>query len=223
MSQPEVSKVRHRALMSMGSRAHFFFRAVNGSSVESTATSASIVALAERTLSAMGYQLVDLEFGQRGLLRIFIDSEAGVRIEDCEQVSRQLTHLFAVEEIEYARLEVSSPGLDRPLRRPEDFVRFQGERATVRLRQAFQGRRNFEGLITVEPDGSFGLELVAAPAVGTVSPAVRGRPARTKPPPRSPSRGAPKSASADEAVAVRKLVFRLEEIERARLVPWVKF
>jgi ribosome maturation factor RimP len=207
----------------MGSRAHFFFRSVNGSFVESTATSASIVALAERTLSAMGYQLVDLEFGQRGLLRVFIDSEAGVRIEDCEQVSRQLTHLFTVEEVDYSRLEVSSPGLDRPLRRPEDFVRFQGERATVRLRQAFQGRRNFEGMITVEPDGSFGLELVAAPAAGAVSPGVRGRPARIKPPPRSPSRGAPKAAAVDEAATVRKLVFRLEEIERARLVPWVKF
>lgn len=209
--------------MSMGSRAHFFFRSVNGSFVESASTSASIVALAEQTLSAMGYQLVDLEFGQRGLLRVFIDSEAGVRIEDCERVSRQLTHLFTVEGVDYARLEVSSPGLDRPLRRPEDFVRFQGERATVRLRQAFQGRRNFEGLITVEPDGAFGLELVAAAAAGSGSPGVRGRPARTKPPPRSPSRGVPKPASADEAATIRKLVFRLEEIERARLVPWVKF
>ncbi len=191
--------------------------------MESSATSANLIAMAERTLSAMGYQLVDVEFGQRGLLRVFIDSERGVRIEDCEQVSRQLSHLFAVEEIDYSRLEVSSPGLDRPLRRPEDFQRFQGERATVRLRQPFQGRRNFEGLITVEPDGAFGLELVAAPAAGGAATGVRGRPARTKPPPRSPSRGVPKAAAPDESLTVRKLVFRLEEIERARLVPWVKF
>lgn len=189
--------------------------------MESSATSANMIAMAERTLAAMGYQLVDIEFGQRGLLRIFIDSERGVRIEDCEQVSRQLTHLFTVEEIDYARLEVSSPGLDRPLRRPEDFVRFQGERATIRLRQAFQGRRNFEGLITVEPDGAFGLELVAAPAAAVG--AVRGKPGRTKPPPRSPSRGVAKPVASDDSLAVRKLVFRLEEIERARLVPWVKF
>jgi ribosome maturation factor RimP len=191
--------------------------------VESSATSTNLVAVAERTLSGMGYQLVDLEFGQRGLLRVFIDSDEGVRIEDCERVSRQLTHVFAVEEIEYSRLEVSSPGLDRPLRRPEDFVRFQGERSTVRLRQAFQGRRNFEGLITVEPDGAFGLELVAAPAAGAAGAGARGRPARTKPPPRSPSRGGAREAASDGALAIRKLVFRLEEVERARLVPWVKF
>jgi ribosome maturation factor RimP len=209
--------------MSMGSRAHFFFLVLNGSSVESSATSANLFAMAERTLSAMGYQLVDIEFGQRGLLRIFIDSGQGVRIEDCELVSRQLTHLFTVEEIEYSRLEVSSPGLDRPLRRPEDFVRFQGERATIRLRQAFQGRRNFEGMITVEADGAFGLELVAASAAAAPAGGVRGRPGRTKPPPRSPSRGLAKSASPDESLTIRKLVFTLEEIERARLVPMVKF
>jgi ribosome maturation factor RimP len=171
----------------------------------------------------MGYELVDIEFGQRGLLRVFIDAPAGIKIEDCEAVSRQLSHLFAVEDIDYGRLEVSSPGLDRPLRRPQDFIRFQGQRVTIRLREAFTGRKNFEGLLTVEPDGAFGLELVEADPSSTSAARTRGRPARTKPAPRSPSRGTGAASRASSGEAVQKLVFRLEEIERARLVPWVKF
>lgn len=194
-----------------------------GSPVESSATVADLSAMAERTLAAMGYELVDIEFGQRGLLRVFIDAPAGIRIEDCEAVSRQLTHLFAVESVEYARLEVSSPGLDRPLRKPEDFVRFQGQRAKLRLREAFRGRRNFEGVLTVEPDGAFGLELVEVDPAAQPGARVRGRPARTKPAPRSPSHGGRGASRAAPGDGAQKLVFRLDEIERARLVPWVKF
>ena len=191
--------------------------------MESSASSLDIAAVADRTLSGMGYELVDVEFGQRGLLRVFIDSPAGIRIEDCELVSRQLSHLFTVENIDYARLEVSSPGLDRPLRKPQDFARFAGERATVRLRQAFQGRRNFEGVLAVEADGAFALELVDSATDQGAAARGRGKPARTKPAPRSPSRGAPKPAQPGDAVTVRKLVFRLDEVERARLVPQLKF
>lgn len=191
--------------------------------MESSATRADLAGMAEQTLAAMGYELVDIEYGPRGLLRVFIDAPAGIRIEDCEAVSRQLSHLFAVEDIDYGRLEVSSPGLDRPLRRPQDFNRFQGQRVTIRLREAFMGRKNFEGVLTVEPEGAFGLELVEADSSSPAVARTRGRPARTKPAPRSPSRGTGAAARASSGEPARKLVFRLEEIERARLVPWVKF
>ncbi|TMH26539.1 MAG: hypothetical protein E6H66_24870 [Betaproteobacteria bacterium] len=73
----------------------------------------------ERTLPPMGYELVDWDSSPRsGLLRVFIDKPNGVDVEDCARVSNHLTHLLAVEQIAYDRLEVSSPGLDRPLKRP---------------------------------------------------------------------------------------------------------
>ncbi len=65
----------------------------------------------ERTVVGMGYQLVDVERLGAGLLRVSLDAEKGVGLEDCERVSRQLSHLFAVEQVDYQRLEVSSPGL----------------------------------------------------------------------------------------------------------------
>ena len=86
-------------------------------------------ALLEQTLASLGYELVDLEVSRSGgLIRIFIDRVGGVNVDDCAAVSNHLTRLFAVEEVDYGRLEVSSPGLDRPLRRPQDFRRFAGER-----------------------------------------------------------------------------------------------
>lgn len=173
---------------------------------------ASVIA---RTLEGMGYELVDLEYGQRGLLRVFIDAPAGIKLEDCERVSRQLSHMLTVEAIDYDRLEVSSPGLDRPLRKRSDFERFAGERITLRLRQAFQGRRNFEGLLTVEDGGRFGLEWV----VEEPRPAKGRRPAR----PAVKKGGSAAAKPAADAPPVLKLVFELDEIERARLVPIVKF
>jgi len=171
--------------------------------------------LVERTIAPLGYELVDIEFGQRSLLRIVIDSPNGIRLEDCEAVSRQLSHVFTVEEVDYDRLEVSSPGLDRPLRQARDFVRFASSRITLRLRQPFQGRRNFEGILTVEDDGRFGLELVAPEPANPRSPSGARASARVK-------RAAAKP-SAVEPESIQKLVFSLDEIERARLVPIVKF
>ncbi|MEK9720557.1 MAG: ribosome maturation factor RimP, partial [Quisquiliibacterium sp.] len=101
-----------------------------------------------------------VEMAQAGLLRVFIDSPAGIRMEDCERVSHQLSHVLTVEDIDYQRLEISSPGVDRPLRREEDFLRFAGQLVTVKLRTAFKGRRNFEGTLTLEPQGKFGLLLL---------------------------------------------------------------
>lgn len=110
----------------------------------------NLTAMIEPVLGSMGYELVDIEHGVGGLLRVTIDVADGsrfIRVEDCEQVSHQLNRLLTVEEVDYARLEISSPGLDRPLRRESDFVRFTGERVSLRLRQAVAGRRQFTGVL----------------------------------------------------------------------------
>src|SRR5581483_6275044 len=92
--------------------------------------------LLERTLPPMGYELVDWEASAKGrLVRIFIDKPGGVDVEDCARVSNHLTRVFAVEGIDYERLEISSPGLDRPLKRAADFVRFAGDQVELRLHQ----------------------------------------------------------------------------------------
>jgi len=114
--------------------------------------------LIETTLSGLGYELADFERSGRGLMRIFIDrpqgDEGGIGIEDCERVSHQLSHVFTVENIDYERLEVSSPGLDRALRKLKDFVRFEGEQVAVRLRAPFKGRKQYQGVLQpVEGDG----------------------------------------------------------------------
>lgn len=99
----------------------------------------------EPVLAELGYELVTLERAGRGLLRIFIDKPGGITIEDCAKVSNHLTHLFAVENIDYDRLEVSSPGIDRPLVRPQDYVRFAGEQVMLKLRVPMDNRRRLGG------------------------------------------------------------------------------
>jgi ribosome maturation factor RimP len=96
------------------------------------------------------------------LIRVFIDSPKGINVDDCAAVSNHLTRLFAVEEIEYSRLEVSSPGLDRPLRQPKDFRRFEGERAQVRMRVPIEGRKNFVGILRGASDAELRLEVDGA-------------------------------------------------------------
>ena len=103
--------------------------------------------LIEPTLTGMGYELVALERVGRGLLRLYIDQPAGIALEDCARVSNQLTRLFMVENVDYDRLEVSSPGLDRPLVKAADFVRFEGHRAQVRVHAPIEGRKRFTGLL----------------------------------------------------------------------------
>ncbi|NDU86302.1 MAG: ribosome maturation factor RimP [Ferrovum sp.] len=105
-----------------------------------------LVALVEKTVVGLGYEFVDLERAGRGLLRVFIDKpDDGVGVEDCMAVSNQLTRLFAVEDIPYERLEVSSPGLDRPLRKTADFQRFMGREVKLKMRTPRSGQRNFLG------------------------------------------------------------------------------
>ena len=108
-----------------------------------------LLELLEPPLEALGYELVDLDVrvGRRGLLRVFIDKESGVNLADCELVSRQLSAFLDVEDPLPGRyvLEVSSPGLDRPLRTLEHFRRFRDCRAKVHLREPRESRRMLNG------------------------------------------------------------------------------
>jgi ribosome maturation factor RimP len=118
--------------------------------------------LIEKTVAGLGYELVDFERAGRGLMRIYIDVlphelaiRGGISVSDCEKVSHQLSHVMTVENIDYERLEVSSPGLDRPLKKISDFVRFAGLEAIVKLRLPVAGmsnRKSFQGLL-LEPEG----------------------------------------------------------------------
>lgn len=111
------------------------------------------------TLAGLGYELVDLESSRGGLLRIFIDSPRGITVEDCARVSNHLSRALVVEGIDYERLEVSSPGLDRPLKRLEDFTRFAGQKASLKLRLPLQGRRRYEGRLSGVEEGRVLLEM----------------------------------------------------------------
>ena len=93
------------------------------------------------------------------MLRIFIDSPRGITVEDCARVSNHLTRALAVEGIDYERLEVSSPGLDRPLKRIEDYARFAGRDASVKLKLPLEGRRRYEGRLVGVEGGSVVLEV----------------------------------------------------------------
>ncbi len=127
-----------------------------------------LAGLIEKTLRGLGFELVDLELSNRGqMMRVYIDKQGGVNVDDCAAVSNQLTRLFAVEDVEYDRLEVSSPGLDRPLKRPQDFERFAGERAQVKIRVPINGRRNFVGVL--RNVGTDGFDLVADGDVVTIA------------------------------------------------------
>ena len=110
--------------------------------------------LIEQAVTGLGYELVDFETSPRArLLRVFIDKDAGISVDDCSVVSNHLSRLFTVENIDYDRLEISSPGLDRPLKKAADFVRFAGEEAQFKLRVPVGNQRNFVGTILGEQDG----------------------------------------------------------------------
>ncbi|MDP1652115.1 MAG: ribosome maturation factor RimP [Rhodocyclaceae bacterium] len=122
---------------------------------------ANLAGLIEQAVVGMGYELVDYETSPRArLLRVFIDRppveaavKSGVTVDDCVAVSNQLSRLFVVENIDYDRLEVSSPGMDRPLKKAEDFVRFAGLDVQIKLRIPSGVQRNFSGTILGCADG----------------------------------------------------------------------
>ncbi|MCA1857488.1 ribosome maturation factor RimP [Massilia oculi] len=152
--------------------------------------------LIAKTVGGLGYELVDVERGERGILRVYIDFPADVveekgpiTVEDCATVSHQLTHVFTVENVDYERLEVSSPGLDRPVRTLADFARFAGHECTVKLRAAMPGsanRKTFTGILRGVEGDKVGLEF-------------------------------------DNKDGAALLEFTLAELDKARLVPQVDF
>jgi len=170
----------------------------------------------ERTVVGMGYELVDAEKGAGGLLRVYIDhgadpsdaTQPAITVDDCEKVTRQLQHVLEVEGCSYERLEVSSPGLDRPLRKAADYVRFAGEQVEITLKEPFKGRKKYRGeLRSLEGEGAFRLvlpnERVAAKPGAKVS--------------------AKRIAAAADPSAEQALDFSLDEVREARLVPVVDF
>ncbi|MBI5334341.1 MAG: ribosome maturation factor RimP [Burkholderiales bacterium] len=164
----------------------------------------------ERTVAGLGYDVVECERTGGGLLRVYIDRRAGqdydtgpgdfILVEDCEKVTRQLQYVLEVEGCDYARLEVSSPGLDRPLHKPADYARFAGEQVDITLKLPFQGRKKWRGL----------LQAAEAPADQAAEP------------------GAAPDAQAwqlliDDGKQQQVLGFTLDEVREARLVPVVDF
>jgi ribosome maturation factor RimP len=163
-------------------------------------------AAVEQTVTGLGYDLVDVERAPRGLLRVYIDRLPGctggefVTVEDCERVTRQLQHVLEVEALPYERLEVSSPGLDRPLKTSAHYARFAGQEVEIQLHQAFQGRKKYRGVLMAAAD-------VAAPEAA----------------------GAGEQAASawrlvfTEGKVEQVLEFSLSEVREARLVPVVDF
>ncbi|NQY26874.1 MAG: ribosome maturation factor RimP [Piscirickettsiaceae bacterium] len=128
------------------------------------AVSDQIEQLIEVPIESLGYELVGVEYiknGQHTVLRIYIDAEQGIGIEDCERVSHQVSGILEVEEpigSAYS-LEISSPGFDRPLFKQRDFERFAGSEAKLSMRLPIQGRRNFKGLLHGFSDGDILIEV----------------------------------------------------------------
>jgi ribosome maturation factor RimP len=122
---------------------------------------AGIDAKLEQMVVGMGYELVDVQASNGGrMLRVFIDKPGGITVDDCAAVSRQLTRVLPVEGIDFERLEVSSPGLDRPLRKTGDFMRFAGQRAELRMRTPdASGRRRYVGVLRGAEAGQINVEL----------------------------------------------------------------
>lgn len=170
----------------------------------------------EVTVTGLGYELVEVERLARGLLRVTIDRVPGqvygtpgapdagefITVDDCERVTRQLQYALEVANLAYERLEVSSPGLDRPLRTEAHFQRFAGEAVAITLKLPFQGRKHWSGVLQAEGEG---WRLLLAPP--------------------TPSKGARKKPVSASAVAEtdRALDFRFDEVREARLVPVVDF
>lgn len=177
----------------------------------------SLQTVAEQTVAALGYDLVELERSAGGTLRVTIDlpwqegaNERFVTVEDCEKVTRQLQYALEVDSIDYKRLEVSSPGIDRPLRHEADFRRFCGEVIDLTLKapmgaaaggQVAANRRKFRGRLEAAPAGGWQIVWSDEP----------------EPPPGQ--RRSAKRAPAPLTV----LGFRLDELKEARLAPIVDF
>lgn len=112
---------------------------------------------ADAVILSLGLEVADIEREGNGLLRIMIDSPNGVTVEDCERVSHQLTHLFTVENVNYDRLEISSPGVDRVLRRKKDFERFLNEEVMLKFKRPINNQKQFKGVLQQGKEQSWGV------------------------------------------------------------------
>lgn len=173
------------------------------------------------TVQGMGYQFVEANWASAGVLRVTIDRTDGsaVTVEDCERVSRQLQYALEVEGLDYKRLEVSSPGLDRLLRTAQDFERFAGQAVDVSLRLPFQGRKKYRGVLHV---------LAAAEAGGEAGYAIVWDDellAGLEKKPRAAGKGgAAQAAKRGSAAQVpQELRFSMAEVREVRLVPVLDF
>ena len=124
----------------------------------------SVIGLIEPSLLAKGLELVDVEFKKEGktwVLRIFIDKEGGINLEDCQNVSHHVGDLIEVEDIieSVYTLEVSSPGLNRALKKERDFIKFVGKKICVLCHAPLNGRKNFTGNLTGFKEQAIHLEV----------------------------------------------------------------
>lgn len=110
----------------------------------------------ENVVPGLGYELVDVIVSPAKLVQVFMDKPGGVTIDDCQVVSDHLTKLFLVEDIDYNRLEVSSPGVERPLKKITDYDRFSGSEVKIRLHEAVNGQKTYQGKIL----GTEGLSIL---------------------------------------------------------------
>src|SRR5258708_10419689 len=126
---------------------------------------ASVEVKVEPVVTGMGYELVDVQSSNGGrMLRVFIDKPGGITVDDCAAVSRQLTRVLPVEGVDFERLEVSSPGLDRPLRKAGEFSRVAGQKAEVGMRTPdATGRGKFVGVLGGAEAGQVNVELAGRP------------------------------------------------------------
>ena len=159
-------------------------------------------------VAGLGFELVDFDRSARGLVRVFIDHPEGISVEHCADVSNHLTRLFAVENIDFDRLEVSSPGLDRPLKSLADFTRFAGCGVRVRLNCLIEARKRFDGEIESVSDSSIVFRLIDAPPAS-------GLPKR----PAKRADGGKRPATGVAVPEAKRITVPVTAIERARLIP----
>ena len=131
-------------------------------------TSSELAKLLEPAIERLGYELSDLEVklgGRSSLVRVFIDSENGIGLDDCEKVSLAVSALLDVEDPlpGHYNLEVSSPGLDRKLTKPVHFERFTGEVVKVKMRFPIEGRRRFRGKLLSSDDENIVVDVDGEP------------------------------------------------------------
>ncbi|MGZ5725055.1 MAG: ribosome maturation factor RimP [Caldimonas sp.] len=178
----------------------------------------------ETTVTALGYELVEVERAAGGLLRVTIDHPAAaagaperfITVDDCERVTRQLQHVLEVEGISYERLEVSSPGLDRPLKSAADFRRFLGEQVELTLKTPLSGRKRFRGELLTAETGWRLLLAPSAPVAAARKHAASKSGAKARAAAGAP---APSAAPAEDKV----LDFTLDDVREAHLVPIIDF